>query len=478
MADPTVSIDIAVTPQGAQQTSPLTLNARLIQIVSSINPGYTVLPAGLIEDMASTATMAIALLDSAACEAINSLTPFGANPFILTELGAVFGIPRGSTTRTSVYVQFTSTSIGYRIPIGFLVSDGTYTYAVQDGAVIGSAGVSAPTFCLATQDGSWAIPANSVNELASSIPSGYAVTVTNPQVGTPGAGTQTEAEYAALVLAAQKLTGQGTESYAKSLLTNVPGVQPRLVSIQQVDTLWKVLCGGGDPYNVAEAIYSSGIDISTLTGSTIGITAVTKANPGVVTTDLNHGFTTGENNVHIAGSTGMTGINGGPYTVTVIDEKNFSFGVDTTSFATYTGGGVVTPNTRNISVSIYDSPDTYVIPFVNPPAQTVSLQLSWSTISPNFVSESAVAQYGVPAVVSYVNSIAVGQPLNILALNAAFTAATVGLFNNDPDLISELLWTVSINGIETAPTGSTALVYGDPESFFQCTSANVIFTEV
>ena len=478
MADPTVSINVAVTPQGAQQTSPLTLWQRYINLVATINPGYTVLPGGLIEDLSSTATYAIALMDSAACETINSLVPFSANPYILTELGAQFGIPRNATSRTSVYVQFASPTIGYRIPIGFLVSDGTYTYAVQDGAVIGSGGTSDLVFCLATQDGSWPVPANSVVTIASSIPTGYTLTVNNPQTGTPGAGTQTEAEYAALVLAAQQLNAQGTQTKAKSVLTTVPNVQPRLVSIVPVGSLWKIICGGGDPYAVANAIYSSGIDISTLTGSTIGIVSVTKANPGVAVTDINHGLTTGQSNVHIAGALGMTGINGGPYTVTVIDEKTFSFGVNTTGFATYTGGGRVTPNTRNIAVSIFDAPDTYLVPFVNPPAQVVSLQLNWATISPNYISAAAVEQFGIPAVVNYINSISVGQPINLISLNQAFITSVVFLFNNDPSLISELSWTVSINGVATAPSGATSLVYGDPESSMNCTSADVSFTEI
>lgn len=403
MADPTVSINLAVTPQGAQQTAPLTLWQRFIALVAEINPGYSVLPAGLIEDLASTATYAIALMDSAACETINSLTPLGANPYVLTELGAQFGIPRGGPTRTSAYVRFSSPSIGYRIPIGFVVSDGTYTYTVQDGAVIGAGGTTGLVYCLATREGSWPVPANSIDVLASSIPNGYTLTVTNPQAGTPGGGEQTEAEYAALVLSAQQLNAQGTQAKAKTMLTNVPNVQPRLVSIVPFGNLWKIICGGGDPYAIAEAIYSSGIDISTLTGST---------------------------------------------------------------------------GDRTITVSIFDAPDTYQIPFVNPPAQVVSLQLSWATISPNFISESAFAQYGIPAVVNYINSIAVGQPINLIALNNVLTKAVVHLFNNDPALLSELSWTVSIDGQAAPPAGNSSLVYGDPESSMNATSANVIFTEI
>jgi len=305
------------------------------------------------------------------------------------------------------------------------------------------------------------------------------LTCDNPQPGTPSAGAQTQAEYAALVLQAGLVSAQGTGRMAKSLLQSVPGVQPRLVSVKQVNGGgWEVICGGGDPYAVANAIFQSGLDISTLVGSTIGITGITKANPGVVTTNLNHGLTTGQANVNIAGVLGMTAANGGPYTVTVITPTTFSFGVDTTGFGTYTSGGVVTPNSRNVSVNLDDYPDTYTIPFVNPPAQTVIIQLDWSTISPNFVSASAVSQLGTTALVNYINSIPVGAPINLNAADAAFVNAVVGLFDNNPSLISALSWTISINGVATSPLAGTFLVQGDPESYFTCVASAVTITQV
>lgn len=478
MTDPTVSINLAVTAAGAQPTPPVTLWANLITTVAAINPGYTVLPGGLIEDLASTATYAIALLDSAAVETINSLTPFGANPYVLRELGAIYGVPLGQTTNTSVYVVFSGT-VGVQIPVGYLVSDGTYQYQVVDGGVIGSGGQSAPLYCVATQPGSWAVPANTVTVFISSKPPAVTLTCNNPQPGTPSAGAQSEQEYASLVLQAGLVSGQGNASMAKTLLSNVGGVQPRLISVRQIiGSGWEVICGGGDPYEIANAIYSSGLDLSTLVGSTIHVTGITNANPGVVATDLNHGLVTGQNNVHIAGVVGMTGVNGGPYTVTVIDEKHFSFGVDTTGSGTYTSGGVVTPNARNVVVNINDYPDTYTVPFVNPPAQTAEVQLSWDTISSNFVSNSAVSQLGTTAIVNYINSIPVGVPINLYALEQAFVAAVLPLFNNNAALISTMSWTISINGISTPPTVGTFLVQGDPESYFTIVSTDVTITRV
>jgi len=479
MADPTITIGITVGATGAQQTPPVTLWSNLITTVAALVPGYTILPAGLIEDLASTATYAIALIDSAAVETINSLTPFAANPYVLQELGNIYGVQPGLTANTSVFVVFSSNTPGVQIPIGYLVSDGTNQYAVQDGGVIETDGNSAPLFCVATLSGSFAVPANSVTTIISSIRPGITLTVTNPQVGTPSAGPQTQEQYAAQVLQAGLVSGQGNASMAKTLLSRIPGVQPRLISVRQINGGgWEVICGGGDPYAIANAIYSSGLDISTLVGSTIGITAITKANPGVVATNLNHGLVTGQTNVHIAGVLGMTAANGGPYTVTVIDERHFSFGVDTTGFGTYTSGGIVTPNARNISVSLSDYPDTYTIPYVNPPSQTVIIQLAWNSISPNFVSDTAVSQLGTVALVNYVNAIPVGAPINLLAMDAVFIQAVLALFGGNASLISALDWTISINGVSTAPDAGTSLIHGDPESSFNITASAVTITQI
>ena len=473
-----VTINLNVTSAGAQQTPPAQIWQTLIQLVAAINPGYTILPGGLIEDLASTATYAIALIDSAAVETINSVTPFGANAYLLTELGNIYGVPQGTTSNTSVYVIFSGT-VGFQIPPGFLVSDGTYQYQVQDGGIIESGGSSAQIYCVAVQSGSWAVPSNTVNQIISSVPVSITLTVNNPQPGTPSAGQQTEAQYAALVLQAGLVASQGSPSIAKTLLANVPGVQPRLIACKQAPAGgWEVICGGGDPYAVGNAIYNSGIDISTLVGSTTSIVGITNANPGVVTTNINHGLTTGENDINISGVVGMTGVNGGPYTVTVISPTQFSFGVNTTSSGAYVSGGKVTPNNRTINVSIDSYPDSYNVPFVNPPRQNLIVQLNWNTISPNFVSATAVSQLGTVAIVNYINSIPVGAPINLFALQTAFIESVLSLFGNNPALISAIDITVTIDGVATPPETGTSLVYGDPESYFQITAPNVIVNQI
>lgn len=84
------------------------------------------------------------------------------------------------------------------------------------------------------------------------------------------------------------------------------------------------------------------------------ITAITKANPGVVTTANPHGLYTGETGVFISSVAGMTQANGGPYMVTAVSPTKFSFGVNTSAFGAWTSGGIVTPNadTRLQQISI------------------------------------------------------------------------------------------------------------------------------
>lgn len=467
---------VSMTTSGAQPTPPADIRTALLNLVSATNPGYTAnLPGSLIEDIASTDVGAISLCDSARVELINSMTPYGANLFVLNQLGQIYlgqGFQIGAPTNTSVFAVFAG-SVGFAIQRGFVISDGVHQYTVQDPGIINSSGFSDPLFCLAVNPGSWAVPIGTVTTIVTSVPTAITLSVTNPNTGTPGGDAQTEADYRAQVLAAGLSASQGMGRYLKTLLDVVPGVQQRLVSVRQQGntTGWEIIVGGGDPYDVANAIWQALFDVSNLVGSVINVTGITNATLGVVTTDLNHGFVTGQNDVHIAGVVGMTGVNGGPYTVTVLTEKTFTFGVNTTGSGSWVSGGIITPNNRNISVDIQDYPDTYQINFVNPPSQSVAIDVTWNTTSTNFVSPTAVAQLGAPAIAAYVNSIPVGLPVNLFELQTVFQESIVTLI--PPQLLTRMVFVVNVNGITVSPSAGTGIIAGDPESYFSMTSTDV-----
>jgi hypothetical protein len=87
-------------------------------------------------------------------------------------------------------------------------------------------------------------------------------------------------------------------------------------------------------------------DLQVLDASAKTITAITKANPGVVTS-ASHGFGNGDE-VYVDSIGGMTELNGRNYLVANASTNTFTlqdlFGnnIDTTSFTTYTSGGTAT----------------------------------------------------------------------------------------------------------------------------------------
>ena len=457
-----------ITSAGAIPASPTDLLNAEIAAATALSPGLTAnLPGSLIEDLASTAAGALVIQDQAYVDLVNSISPYTANASILYQLGAVYGVQQGIGSNTSVYVTFTGNA-GYVIPVGFTVSDGSYQYTVQDGGIISASGTSTALYCLATTSGSWAVPVGTVTQIITSVPSGFTLTCTNLTAGVPGTAAQTLQSYQAQVIQAGFASAQGMPTFLKTQLENVSGVQPNLVSIRNPNVnQWEIICGGGDPYQVANAIFKSVPDISILVGSTLSVTAITSANPAVVTTSLNHGYSSGQT-VTIAGVT-PSGFNG-TFTATVLTENTFSIPLNATSL-TYVSGGVVTPNFRNVTVSINDYPDTYNIIFVNPPVQTVNVAITWNTISTNLVSPTAIAQLAIPAIVSYINSITVGQPISAFELQEVFQNAVSSIL--PVNLISKINYVVEINGIPTSPLSETVLIYGDPESYFSTSNSLV-----
>jgi hypothetical protein len=538
------------------------IRATLLTQVASTNPGYTAnLPGILIEDISSTDTLAIAQCDSARVETINSLTPLGANQFLLLQLGQMLGIPVGTESYTSAFVVFSTNPAvpGVVLGKGYIVSDGTYQYALVNGGITKENGKTDPLQAVATQSGTWAVPPGSIKKLTTSPPPGVKLSVVNPNSGTPGSlEGLSQSAYRGRVLQANLAASQGMARYLRTLLSNVPGVQDRLVlplmNPYGDPGQWKILVGGsGDPYQVAYAIYTALFDISSLVGSVTHVVGITNASPAVATTDINHGlhpknavdfigdvpsdydglyivittptpttFTFGRPFIERAmgGASWAAGVitfttigsheltpnttvtisgftpaaYNGTYVATPTSSIDFTvpkpsnpgtdtdLGVleagvanfDSTSLPVYVGSGVILPNNRNVIVSIQDYPDTYTFPYVNPPEQAVHIVVTWDTISPNIVSPIAIAQAVQPALSDYVNSVIVGQPLNILLMQDTFHDAVSNLLT--VNLISVLTFEVSIDGIPAEPAGQ--LIYGDPESFFFAAPSDITVTKV
>ena len=396
------TLPLLMSSSGPQPTPATALQQALVAGAQAIDPSITLnLPASLLENLSSTSVADLALQDQARVDAVASVSPLGANDYVLNLLGQQFGIPRGLATNASVNVVF-SGPVGYVIPSGFVVSDGVNQYAVQGGTVIGTSGQSPQVTAVCTNSNVFSIPANSVTILASSVPSGYNVTVTNPQAGTPAQGAQSSTSYRAQILQAVQATVTGTIPYLKTQLAAVPGVNPNQISVQQESSSIKVVCGGGNSYEVALAILGVLVNPGVLTGSTVS-------------------------------------------------------------------------SSRNITVSLFDAPDTYSIVYVNPVSQTVTVAVTWNTTLANFTSGAQVASLGAPAVQSYLNGLAIGQPINLITMSTIFVEAVSSVISEEN--LTTLTFAVTINGTAVSPEAGTSIIVGDVEGYFTASNSAVTVTQ-
>lgn len=241
------------------------LRQQVIETATRLSPGITTdLPGSLIEDMTSTSVGALLVCDQASVDLINSCSPYGANVHLLKQLGAIYGVQQGKDEHLGVCRILGAARLWYSK--GFTVGDGTYLYTVRRDTVIPDSGQTEPVYCLATTTGIWAVPAGTVNQVKTSVPESYQVTCTNLTAGLPGTDEQSPASYRAQVMQAGMFSVQGTPDCYRSALKKVNGVQENLISFRQA-TLgkWVAVVGGGDPYEVAYAIYKAVPDISILT---------------------------------------------------------------------------------------------------------------------------------------------------------------------------------------------------------------------
>lgn len=130
--------------------------------------------------------------------------------------------------------------------------------------------------------------------------------------------------------------------------------------------------------------------------------------------------------------------------------------------------------TRNVTVSVVDGINTYSIVYVSPPAQVVTGSLTWTTSITNFSQASLVNATATPVVVSYLNSIPVGNPINLIEMTNVFINSVESIIQGQD--ISNVSISININGSSVTPISGTQLIASDPESYFSTASNALTIT--
>ena len=462
-----------MTSQGLQPRLPADLRQEITDRVGAARPGYTAnLPASLVEDVASTETAAVVESDQFLVDLVNSVSPWAANPFMLKQLGEVYDVPPAVGTNTAVYVVFFGPP-GFVIVQGFTVGDGAYSYIAQEGGIIGASRQSLPIYCVSPQDGAWAVPAGAVTQLETSVPdlimqAGFGVT--NPADGLASTRGETIEEYRDRVWTAGLAASTGMARYLKTLVWRIPGVQKRLVSVRQdrASGRYIVMVGGGDPYQVGYAIYFALFWTVGLLPAPINIIDISNEFPAVVRTAFKHNLQNGMiERIDAVNARGwLQTINGQEFPVTVISDSTFSIPFDNRIInSAYVGGGLVTPNPIVEEVTINDWPDHFVVPYVIPAAERTAVIIVWTTNSPNYISQGAVASIVSQPILTYVNSIPCGlTPISVYELEAIFLDAANPVLPREA--VVSLVINVTVNGIGVAPEPGTGVIPGDVNGYF------------
>jgi hypothetical protein len=133
------------------------------------------------------------------------------------------------------------------------------------------------------------------------------------------------------------------------------------------------------------------------------------------------------------------------------------------------GGGT------NVTVSLNDYPDPYTVVYVSPGVQTVTMTITWNTSLSSFTGGAAFPSLIQPVIAAYINQLIVGQPINLLEMTNIVQSAIASTL--DPNLLTRLVFTVSINGSGVSPPTGYQDIPGDSESYFTCVASGITVTQ-
>ena len=129
-------------------------------------------------------------------------------------------------------------------------------------------------------------------------------------------------------------------------------------------------------------------------------------------------------------------------------------------------------STRNQTVTIYNTPDSYNIIYVIPVQQSTQIQVTWnSSASAGTISNDAIQSLCAAPIQEYVNSLGPGQGINTYEIQFIFQAAVVSILPTP--LLTHIAVQVTINSIIVPPEAGTGIVIADVEGYYYVASGGV-----
>ena len=249
------------TSAGYVKRTPEEIKNALASYMTQNNPSYGDYTSDIQNNLLDTSVAKISEIENICAGIANSFSPAfdGCNDFIWEQQAATLGLKYKDESKSKVLLKFTGPA-GLYIPQETEVSNG---FKTDSSLTLDSTGVGTVT---ATSEEDAIFAKGTINEIKTLISD--ELTVTNPSSSIAFQPEETNKE---LKLRAQRLLRsprKGSLDYALNKLTEIEGVQERLVNFSfEATTLNRgieVIVAGGNSNEVATAIFDSFFDIGNI----------------------------------------------------------------------------------------------------------------------------------------------------------------------------------------------------------------------
>lgn len=224
---------------------------------------FSNLPSSIQNNLIDESAILVNEFEDMIVNLMNGISPAYANDFIIEQLGSAFGTKRKDKSLQNVMLEFEGLA-GVIIPAGTQVgsADGQYTFSTIKQGIIKADG-KAIINAEAEDYYDKIIDANTLNVMITDILN--VNSCNNPNSSSEPILEENFSDYRARVQNRMQANRNGTAATLNDNLLNVKGVSSRLITYRldsklidgaRLNTL-EVVCGGGDDYEVAEAIFNS-----------------------------------------------------------------------------------------------------------------------------------------------------------------------------------------------------------------------------
>lgn len=254
---------IELTSGGVKKSSITEIREDLQNKVYESLKDFSNLPSSIQNNLIDEASIIVNEFEDMISNAMNGISPAYANDFIIAQLGAAFGVKRKDKSLQNVTIKYRGLA-GVVIPSGSQVSseDGMYIFSTSEQAVIRADG-TAQVNAIADDYYDKIIDAHVLNVMITDIMN--IDSCDNPNSSSEPILEESITEYRARVQNKCLANRSGTVAVLHDNLLNVDGVSSRLITYRtdteikegyKINTI-EIVCGGGDDYEVAEAVFNS-----------------------------------------------------------------------------------------------------------------------------------------------------------------------------------------------------------------------------